>query len=130
MTYIVIVHYNAFSFQFFASIVSIMGYLVLWKCKDLGLFLLRYLPSNRIFSGIFHLIRQIVSLERKQLLFNYLGVLGACELGHDLQTREGIKSYPSLCIFLVPGNVGHNLQTWKALKTYPFSHTEHNVNRL
>jgi hypothetical protein len=126
----VIVHYNAFSFQFFASIVSIMGYLVLWKCKDLGLFFLCYLPSNRIFSGIFHLLRQIVSFERKQLLFNYLGVLGACELGHDLQTREGIKSYPSLCIFLVPGNLGHNLQTWKALKTYPFSHTEHNVNRL
>jgi hypothetical protein len=126
--------------------------------------------SDRIFSEIFHLIRQIVSFERKQLLFNYLshkemvkrkrnhwivqrgrvglstlsGVLGACELGHDLQTREGIKPYPSLCIFLVPGNLGttfknqrehqdlpfslyilgawelgHNLQSWKGLKTYP-----------
>lgn len=119
MTYVVIVHYNAFSFQFFASIVSIMGYLVLWKCEDLGLFFLCYLPSNRIFSGIFHLLRQIVSFERKQLLFNYLGVLGACELGHDLQTREGIKSYPSLCIFLVPGNLGTSSKPGRASRPTP-----------
>jgi hypothetical protein len=45
MTYIVIVYSNAFSFQLFASILSIMGYLVLWKCKDPGLFFLCYLLS-------------------------------------------------------------------------------------
>jgi hypothetical protein len=43
-------------------------------------------------------------LQRRRVGLSTLsGVLGACELGHDLQTREGIKPYPSLCIFLVPG---------------------------
>jgi hypothetical protein len=99
--------------------------------------------SDRICSGIFHLVRQIVSFEGKQLLFNYLshkeivkrktnnwflqrrrvglsstlsGVLGACELGHDLQTREGIKTYFSLYT-LGAWELGHNLQIWKGLKT-------------
>jgi hypothetical protein len=96
--------------------------------------------SDRIFSGIFHLRRQIVSFKRKQLLFNYLshkemmkrkrnhwvlqrrrvglltlsGVLGACELGHDLQTREGIKPYPSLCTFFVPGKLGTTYKVGRA----------------
>jgi hypothetical protein len=182
MTYIVIVYSNAFSFQFCASILSIMGYSVLWKCKDLGLFFLCYLPSivrQNIFWNLpphktncklqekttlvqLFITQRIGEKKKKSPVFTkekgrlstLSEVLGACELGHELQTREGIKTYPFLCILLVPGNLGATSKPERAsrptlLSVYswclgtraqppnlegpqdlPFFHTEHNVNRL
>jgi len=171
MTYIVIVYSNAFSFQFFASILSIMGYSCCENAKtwDYFPFVICHPLSDNIFSGIFHLIRQIVSFKRKQLLFNYSShkEMVKRKRNHQfLQRRRvgfqpfqrflvhvnlGMNSKPErasrptllsvycwclgtwaqpqnqrehqdlpFSLYILGGwELGHNLQTWKGLKTYP-----------
>ncbi len=183
MRYTVIVYSNAFSFQFCASILSIMGYSMLWKCKDLRLFFLCYLPSivrQNIFwnlpphktncklrektTPVQLFITQRNGEKKKKSLdctkgkgrsFNpfrgswclwtwawppnqrghqalpfSLYILGAWELGHNLQKPERASRPTLLSVY------SWCLGTWaqppklEGPQDLPLSHTEHNGEKV